>query len=102
MPDTDHAPKPTAADLLATAGCTTNVYLRNLLRAGADAMDDRDAARKRVAELEAGLEACDVSMETCSTLGYAQLMPDVYRDSWARAAIEARRLLAKPATGGAG
>ena len=53
--------------------------------------EDLIAADNR--RLRAALEACDVVMDTAGILGISQQLPEVYRDSWAMAHMNARAAL---------
>jgi anti-sigma factor RsiW len=48
----------------------------------------------RVAELAAGLTACEVAMDTAGMNGLPQQLPPAYRESWADAHTTLRTLLA--------
>lgn len=67
-----------------------------LRRDAATVLRHLDTLRARVAELERALDACEMVMDTAAILGLPQELPEVYRDSWARAHIEARARLATP------
>lgn len=55
---------------------------------------ERDQLRARVAGLLAALESCDVVMDTAALFGVGDILPQVYRDSWARVHEAARAALA--------
>lgn len=46
-------------------------------------------------DLLAALEACEVSMDTATSLGVGDFLPPAYRDSWAAAHTAARAAIAK-------
>jgi hypothetical protein len=52
-----------------------------------------DDAIALIRTLRTALEACEVVMDTAAIHGLPQQLPQVYRDSWAKAHIAARAAL---------